>query len=73
MIAFLLTKQIFQLYLIMACGYFAVRLGLLRADESRTLSVLLVYIVIPCTIIGAFQIEYKAERGCRNRSLDSTS
>ena len=61
MITLLLSKQIFQLYLIMACGYFAVRSGLLKSGDSRTISVLLVYIVVPCTVLNAFQIDFTPE------------
>ena len=33
----LLTKQIIQMFLMMFCGWMIVRLGLLKAEESRAL------------------------------------
>lgn len=56
-IALLLAQQIAQLFLILFCGYLIVRTGLLRAADSKVLSVILVYLVIPCVIIDAFQIQ----------------
>lgn len=38
-----------------------VRAGLLKAAESRSISVILVYLVIPCVIINAFQVDYTPE------------
>ena len=61
MIAVLLGKQILQLFLMMLCGYLLVHFGLLKSSDSKPLSILLVYIVVPCTIINAFQIEFSKE------------
>ncbi len=61
MIAVLLTEQIVQLFLIVLCGYMLVRLGLLKSSDSKVLSILTVYIICPCTILNAFQIEYASE------------
>ncbi len=56
MIAGILFRQILSLFLIVACGYAIVRTGLLRAEESRVLSILSVYIIMPCVIIHSFQV-----------------
>ena len=61
MVATLLAGQILQLFMIMFLGYAVVRTGLLRTQDSRTLSVLIVYIILPCTILNAFQIAYTDE------------
>lgn len=61
MISLLLTKQIIQLFLMMLCGYLLVRAGLLRASDSKVLSILIVYIICPCTILNAFQISFTPE------------
>lgn len=61
MIAVLLTQQIVQLFVIMFCGFALVKAGLLRPKDSKVLSILIVYIICPCTILNAFQIEYTAE------------
>ena len=61
MIAILLARQIVQLFLIMLCGFLVVRLGFLSSSDSRVLSVLCVYVILPCTIINAFQIDFSPE------------
>ena len=55
--ALLLLRQILSLFLIMACGFLAVKLRLLKATDSRVLSVLSIYLIVPCVIIKSFQIE----------------
>ena len=58
MITLLLLQQIVVFLLMMACGFAVVKLGLISAKNSRTLSVITIYIVMPCVMINAFQIEY---------------
>ena len=41
----------------MACGFLIVRLRLLKSSDSRMLSVLSIYLIVPCVIVKAFQIE----------------
>ncbi len=60
-IALLLAQQIAQLFLILFMGYLLVRSGLLRTEDSRVVSVILVYLVLPCVIVEAFQIDDSAE------------
>ena len=55
--ALLLLQQIVSLFFIMALGFLLVRLGLLKSTDSRALSVLSIYIIVPCVIIKSFQIE----------------
>ena len=45
-IALLLAREIAQLFLILLAGFVLVRAGLLRAADSKVLSVILVYLVI---------------------------
>lgn len=61
--ALTLFHQIAGLFLIMGLGYALVRSGALQAKDSRTLSVITVYIVQPCVILQAFQIEFTREVG----------
>ena len=56
-ISLLLMQQIAQLFLILIMGYAVVKVGLLKASDSRVLSVVMVYLVTPCVIINAFQID----------------
>ena len=61
MITLLLTQQIVVLFLMMGCGYLLVKLGLVKSSESQTLSAISIYIVLPCVIIDAFQIDYSPQ------------
>ena len=54
-------RQIAILFIMMGCGYFLVRCKLLKSEDSRVLSVILIYIVLPCVIIRAFQIDFTPE------------
>ena len=69
--ALLLLKQIVSLFLIMACGFLLVRMRLLQASDSRALSVMSIYLVVPCVIIKSFQIELTEE--LRNGFLLATA
>lgn len=60
MIALLLMKQIAVLFLTMMCGFILVKSKLLKADSSKTLSVICIYILMPCVVINSFQIEYSS-------------
>lgn len=58
MLAMQLFQQILGLFCIMASGFGVVRLKLLRPEDSRILSLVSIYIIIPCVNINAFQIDY---------------
>ena len=60
-ISLLLAFQILKLFAIMLMGYAIVKLGLLKASDSKALSVVLVYLIMPCVIINAFQVEATPE------------
>ena len=47
-----------RIFLMMACGFVVVKRGLIDAKSSKTLSVICIYIIMPCVMINAFQIEY---------------
>lgn len=51
-------REIVQLFIILLMGYIIVRAKLLRPEDSRSLSVVMVYLLTPCVIINAFQVEY---------------
>ncbi len=56
-ISLLLMEQIVQLFLMILLGYIVVKAGLLKSQDSKVLSVLILYLILPCVIINAFQIE----------------
>ena len=56
-ISLILMEEIAKLFLIMFMGYALVKTKLLRVQDSKVVSVILVYLVIPCMIVHAFQID----------------
>ena len=57
----LLLEHIVQLFLCLVLGWVLIRVGLLKPTDSRVLSVVCLYLVIPCIIVGAFQIDSTPE------------
>lgn len=57
-ISLLLMEEIIKLFVIMFMGDAVVKAGLMKSSESKSVSVILVYLVIPCVIIKAFQVDY---------------
>ncbi|MBQ9581532.1 MAG: hypothetical protein IJR21_04100, partial [Synergistaceae bacterium] len=60
-ITFLLLEQIIIFCIMMLCGFALVKFKILNSSDSRILSIISVYIIIPCVIINAFQINYSDE------------
>ena len=58
MIALLLAKQIAELFFIIFLGFLLVKLKLLKTGDSKVLSTIALYLLNPCVIINAFQIDY---------------
>ena len=61
-ISILLAEQIVKLFLMILMGYVIVKLGLVTDDDSKILSKIVLYIVIPCVMINAFQIDYTPDK-----------
>ena len=57
-ISLLLMNQIIQLFIMIFMGFIIVKAKLLKAEDSKILSVIVLYLIIPCVIINAFQIDY---------------
>lgn len=57
-ISLLLMNQIIQLFIMIFMGFIIVKAKLLKAEDSKILSVTVLYPIIPCVIINAFQIDY---------------
>ena len=59
MIALLLMQQIAVLFLIMGLGFLIVKLGIVETEDSRVLSMVTIYLVLPCVTMqkaaGHFQ------------------
>jgi len=51
-------NQIIQLFIMIFMGFIIVKAKLLKAEDSKILSVIVLYLIIPCVIINAFQVDY---------------
>lgn len=56
-ISLLLAEQIAQLFLMIFMGFLIVKAGLLRDEDSRVLSKIVLYLIVPCVIVNAFQVD----------------
>jgi len=56
-----LFRQIFVMFIMMGMGAALIYTKLLKPEDSRILSVLCIYIINPCVIINAFQIDFTPE------------
>ena len=57
-ISILLMEQIIQLCLMIFMGFLIVKAKLLNSEDSKILSIIVLYLIIPCVIINAFQVDY---------------
>ena len=57
----LLTKQIAELFIMILLGFILVKSSLLTKQDSKILSTVALYIVTPCVIINAFQVQYSQD------------
>ena len=57
-ISIILAQQVAELFLVLLIGCALVKTRLLKSADSRVLSVIMVYAVMPCVIINAFQVDY---------------
>ena len=60
-ISILLMQQSVQLFLMIFMGYLIVKTGLVRDDDSKVLSKIILYLIVPCVIINAFQVDYTTD------------
>jgi len=57
-ISILLMEQIIQLFFMIFMGFLIVKAKLLNSEDSKILSIIVLYLIIPCVIINAFQVDY---------------
>lgn len=58
----LLIQQILKMFIMMFFGYIIVKSKIMKAEESKSLSTIILYIVAPCAIISSFQIELTQDK-----------
>ncbi len=61
MIGLILAKKILSLFLMMAMGAVLVRARVIRLEDSRSISLLSLYLITPCAIFSAFQMAYSPQ------------
>lgn len=61
-ISLLLMQQIAELFLMIFMGYVIVKARLLKGEDSKVISKIVLYLIIPCVIINAFQVDYTSEK-----------
>ena len=61
MISLLLLRKIAQMFLGLVLGFILVRSGKAKAADSRHLSVVILYVINPCVIIGAYQVDFSGD------------
>lgn len=57
MLSLVLAKKILSLFLIMFVGALLVRKGMLEESDSKSLSVLMLYVIAPCALLSAYQVD----------------
>ena len=60
-ISMLLMEQIVELFIMIFMGFALVKAGIVKDEESKVLSKIVLYLVIPCVIVNAFQVDYTAQ------------
>ena len=61
MVTTLLLKQLTIFFIYMAAGFMMVKLGILKGEDSKVLSLLCIYVLLPCAILKSYQAEYTPE------------
>lgn len=57
-LSILLMKQIFAMVIIMIVGFTFVRINLLKEEDGKILSKIILYAACPCTIVNSFLMDY---------------
>lgn len=60
-ISMLLMEQIVELFIMIFMGVAIVKAGIVKDVESKVLSKIVLYLIIPCVIVNAFQVDYTAQ------------
>lgn len=61
MISIILAKKILSLFLIMAMGMSLAKCKVITVEGSKNISLVMLYLMVPCSIINSFQVDYTDE------------
>ena len=57
----MLVNKIISLALVMAMGWLLVKCGLLKSENSKVITTISMYLIMPCMILSAFQVDCTQE------------
>ena len=60
-LSFILMQQILKMFIMIFFGYLIVKTKMMKEEEGRSISTVILYIATPCAIINAFQVELNAD------------
>ena len=60
-LALITAQQVVILFLLIGCGFVAVKTGVLKQEGKQTLSNLLLYLVVPAMIVHSYMMEFSEE------------
>lgn len=60
-LALITAQQVIILFLLIGCGFAAVKTGVLKQEGKQTLSNLLLYLVVPAMIVHSYMMEFSEE------------
>lgn len=61
MVTTLLLKQLVIFFIYMGAGFLLVKIGIMKAEDSRVFSLLSIYVLLPCAILKSYQADYSPE------------
>lgn len=61
-LSLLLMKQIYQLFFMIFFGFLLVRRKLLTTEDSKVISMIILYVASPCAILNSFMIEFSQDK-----------
>ena len=61
-LSLLLMKQICQLFFMIFFGFLLVRRKLLTTEDSKVISMIILYVASPCAILNSFMIEFSQDK-----------
>lgn len=60
-LALITAQQVIILFLLIGCGFVAVKTGVLKQEGKQTLSNLLLYLVVPAMIVHSYMMDFSEE------------
>lgn len=64
-ISIILLGKLVNFFIMILLGFILVNKHILNASDSRILSIIVVYLVMPCAIINSFEIGF-TKKNCRD-------